>query len=175
MEKYSEIIGLPVICASGGKNIGIVKDILFCPESKEVKALLLEQKGFRVKKRIILIKDVINMGRDAVMVEDSKCIVEMSKAEKTGELGKRGLVRGLNVFSREGNNIGAVEDIIFDSTTGHIEGLEITDGIFQDIINGRKIVPVIGRVEFGSENIILDKEAIEEIMETGGGIKKLLD
>jgi len=34
---------------------------------------------------------------------------------------------------------------------------------------------LIGKVEFGEENILVDNEAVEEMMETGGGIKNLIE
>ena len=175
MEKYSEVIGLPVICAGNGKSLGTVKDIIFCPGTREVKALLLERKGLQVNNRVILIKDVSSFGKDAIMVENCSCAVEMKKAGRNGALGAKGQVRGLKVYTKTGDNLGTVEDVLFDYNTGLIEGLEISDGLMQDLIQGRKVIPLIGKVEFGSENIIVDKDAVEEMVSTGGGLKKLLD
>jgi len=60
---------------------------------------------------------------------------------------------------------------LFDLKHGKIDGIEVSDGLLQDIVKGRSVLPLIGKVEFGEENILVDNEAVEEMMETGGGIK----
>ena len=52
--------------------------------------------------------------------------------------------------------------------------MEVSDGLLQDIITGRNILPLFGKVEFGEENILVDKEAVEEMLSNGGGLKKKL-
>ncbi|MCR4435406.1 MAG: PRC-barrel domain-containing protein [Clostridiales bacterium] len=168
MEKYSEVVGLPVICAETGKTAGTVKDVVFCPKSKEVKAFLLERKGFEIKNKAILLEDVLSLGRDALVVSDFKKAVYLDK------IGEKGEVIGLKVYSRSGDDLGVVKDILFDYRTGTIEGVELSDGLLQDIVQGRKILPLFGKVEFSEENILVDGEASEEMDSTGGGLKNLL-
>src|SRR5690606_33147986 len=43
--RYSKVLNLPVICADNGSRAGTVKEILFGTGDRQVKALLLEQKG----------------------------------------------------------------------------------------------------------------------------------
>ena len=174
MEKYSEVIGLPVICVESGKKIGIIKDIIFCIKFKEVKAFVLEHKGMEIRKKVILLKDVLSLGKDALVVNDSNCTTTMNKAYKTEDFKYSGKIKGLKVYSKAGNDLGIVNDILFDYKNGFIEGVEVSDGFLQDIVLGRKVVPLFGKVEVGSESILIDKEALEEIRTTGGGLKKII-
>ena len=41
----------------------------------------------------------------------------------------------------------------------------------QDLSEGRKIIPLIGKYEFGEDMLLVDNDAIEEAISTGGGIK----
>ena len=175
MERYSEVLGLPVICAENGKRLGTVKDVIFCLGLKEVKAFLLEHEGWHLYKRVILLRDVLDVGRDAVIVNDRKCVTGMRKAEKDGELQYKGELKDLRVYSKSGEDLGIVKDILFDHKTGLIEGLEISDGLLQDLIQGRKVLPLYGKVEFSSDNVLVGRESVEEIIETGRGLKKLLN
>lgn len=174
MEKYSEVLGLPVICVEDGKRMGIIKDILFCPKDKKVLAFLLERKGCKVLKRIILLKDILNLGKDAMIINDASCAKELRKMKKDIEFRDWGRMKGLNVYTKAGEDFGVVQDIMFDYKTGTIEGVEVSDGLLQDIVQGRNILPLFGKVEFSEENVIVDKEAVEEMMGTGGGLKKKL-
>ena len=174
MEKYSEIVGLPVICIENGKKLGNIKDLIFCPKTKEVKAFLLETKGYRISKMIILMKDILNLGKDAIIVNEAACLKSLKEVEKSDALKGRGEIKGLRIYSRSGEDLGIVKDILFDNHTGIIEGVEISDGLFQDLMQGRNVLPLFGKVEFGDENILVDREAIEEMSHTGGGLKKKL-
>lgn len=174
MEKYSEVIGLPVICIDNGRKLGIVEEVIFCPKRKKVLGLLLERKSCHVRKKLLLARDIYEMGKDAVIVADCSCLTDMKKAALLNELGDKGSVLGLRIFTRSGEDIGVVKDVLFDYQSGSIEGVEVSDGLLQDIITGRNILPLFGKVEFGEENILVDKEAVEEMLSNGGGLKKKL-
>jgi len=40
---------------------------------------------------------------------------------------------------------------LFDLKHGKIDGIEVSDGLLQDIVKGRSVLPLIGKVEFGEE------------------------
>jgi len=174
MQKYSEVVGLPVICADNGKRVGIVEDVIFCPQIRRVSAFLLERRGYELEKKVILLKDVLSLGKDALIINNCDCMTTLKKAESSGEFQGRGQIRGLRVYSRSGDDLGFARDILFDYRTGVIEGVEVSDGLLQDIFQGRKIIPFFGKVEFSEENILVDREAVEEMKSTGGGIRKRL-
>ncbi len=174
MERYSEVVGLPVICVDNGKKVGIVKDVIFCPKSKEVKALLLERKGCQIRKKAVAFDNILSLGKDAVIVNDCSCARDLKELERSEILKDKGNIKGLRIYSKSGEDIGVVKDILFDYKSGIIEGVEVSDSLIQDIIQGRNILPLCGKVEFSEENILVDKEAVEEMMNTGGGLKKKL-
>lgn len=174
MHKCSRVIGLPVIYADSGKRAGIIKDVLFCPEERLVKGFLLERKGYGFDKKAVLLKDILSLGSDAAVVNDHTCIASLKKLELAGELKGRGEVRGLRIYSRSGLDMGIARDVLFDPVTGKIEGVEASNGLLQDIVEGRNIIPLFGRVELSSEIILVDREAVEEMTKTNGGINRKL-
>lgn len=174
MHRYSEVVGLPVVCADSGKNAGYVKDIVSNPGQREVMAFLLEHKGMYLKKKVVPLKNVLNLGRDAVIVDNATCVACMGRSEYLEMFANEGGIMGLHIFSRAGDELGVIKDAIFDWKTGRIECVEISDGILQDIVQGRKLLPLVGRVEFSKENLLVDGEAVEEMHDTGGGIRKRL-
>lgn len=174
LHRYSEVLNLPVVCANSGKKAGVIKDIIFCPENKEVSAFLLEHKGLEIKKKVLRLKDILSLGDDAVIINSADCIKSLGKASYSTEFKDEGNILGFRIFTRAGQELGIVKDVIFDWQTGRIEGFEISDGLLQDIMQGRKILPLFGKVEFGEENVLVEKEAVEEMGYTGGGIKNRL-
>lgn len=174
MERYSEVIGLPVICVENGKKIGAVKNIIFCPKKKKLLAFLLECRSYEFSKKVVLTEDILNIGRDALIIKDESSLKDLRKTKNTDEFVDKGEVIGLRVYSKNGEDMGIVKDVIFDYSNSSIEGVEISDGLIQDIIKGRSLLPLFGKVEFGREVILVDNDAIEEITETGGGLKNII-
>jgi uncharacterized protein YrrD len=171
LRKYSEVLNLPVICADSGKKAGIVKDILFSIEERQVKALLLERERVSVKKRVVFLSELISLGTDAAIIDNSGCVSDMDRIAFKKSFEDEGSLIGLKVFSKAGGEVGIVRDVIFDCRTGRIEGFEISDGLLQDVMNGRKLLPLFGKVELGKEFAVVEKEAVDEMEGTGGGIK----
>jgi uncharacterized protein YrrD len=174
LHRYSEVLNLPVLCADSGKKAGVVKDIIFGLGSKEVKALLLEQNGISLKKKVVFLNKLLSLGSDAAMVGNRSCVTDMDRRTYSEAFRDEGALLGLKVFSKAGGELGTVKDVIFDWRTGKIEGFEVSDGMLQDVLQGRKLVPLFGRVELGEEFAIVGNEAVEEMEETGGGIRNRL-
>jgi len=174
LEKYSEVIGLPVICAKDGRKLGTVKDVIFCPGARSVKAFLLERKSYEIGKRVVFFEKVLSLGRDAVIVDDCSCVTALKKGEYAAQFKDQGRITGLRVYSKKGEDFGIVKDVLFDHRTGAIEGVEVSDGLLQDIYRGRNILPLFGKVEFSEDNILVGEESVEEMMNTGGGIRRKL-
>ena len=174
LHRYSEVLNLPVLCADSGKKTGVVKDIIFSPGSREVKALLLEHKGLSLNKKVVFLKELLSLGSEAAIVNNSSSVSDMDRSAYTEAFHDEGSLLGLKVFSKGGGELGVVKDVLFDYQTGKIEGFEISDGILQDVVSGRKILPLFGKVELGDEFAVVEREAVEEMKDTGGGVKNKL-
>ena len=114
-----------------------------------------------------------------VIVRDSKCarkISEVCNGDAVDDISiSPANLKGLRVFTRKGSEVGYIEDVLFDYRTGRIECLELSDGFLQDFIDGRKLMPLIGKVEFAEEHLLVSREAVEEMKESGGGIRKYFE
>ena len=174
MHRYSEVLNLPVLCADTGKKAGVVKDIIFSLDDKEVKALLMEHKGLSLKKKIVFINELLSLGSDAAIVNSSSCVSDMDRSAYSKAFQDEGSLLGLKIFSKAGGELGVIKDVLFEYKTGKIESFEISDGLYQDVMKGRKLLPLFGKVELGEEFAIVGREAVEEMEETGGGIRNKL-
>jgi uncharacterized protein YrrD len=179
LKKYREVVGLPVLCAQEGKILGVVEDIIISFQNREVKGFELKKRGYDIASRGFLFKDVENFGKDALIIKKSSCIDSLKNLDinisfNKARIPNKKVICGRRVYTNTGRELGVVEDILFDPTTGRLEGIEVSDGILEDIIQGRNILPLFGKVEFGEDNIMVGREAVEEMMSTGGGIIKRL-
>lgn len=167
MLNYSEVIGLPVICADNGKEVGNVNDICFYDGTIEIRALLINHGLLNQSRKVILIKYLSNIGKDALIIDKMSCMKNFRSLGKNNITGGEKII-GLKIYSKTGKNLGIVKDVLLNFKTRMIEGIKVSDGLVQDIMEGRNIVPLFGKFEFGKENIVVDNEAIEEIITTGG-------
>lgn len=174
LRKYSEVLNLPVICASNGKRAGVVRDVLFSMETREVTAFLLEHRGVEIARRLVPLKEVLGLGAGALIIDSSAGISKMGRDEYLRTFGKNKSILGLRIFTKDGEDLGFVKDFVFDPATGRMEGVEVSEGFFRDVVNGRSILPLFGKVEFSEENVLVGREAVEEMANTGGGIKNRL-
>ncbi|MHB8062748.1 MAG: PRC-barrel domain-containing protein [Ruminiclostridium sp.] len=174
LKKYSNVLGLPVISATDGMKIGTLKDVAFCKDNKGILGFILEKGSHAIKGNVILLRDVLSLGNDALIIDNPNCLLEYRKFRKTCELQEDIQLRGLKIYTHSGEDIGMVQDILFDYKTGKVEGVQVSDGLVQDLLRGRNILPFLGKVEIGN-NILVENEAVEEMMNTGGGIRSRLE
>jgi len=175
LKKYSDVLGLPVISATDGMKIGTLKDIAFCKDNKGILGFILEKGSHAIKGNVILLRDVLSLGNDALIIDNSNCLLEYRKFRKTCELQEDIQLRGLKIYTHSGDDIGIVQDVLFDYKTGKVEGVQVSDGLVQDLLMGRNILPFLGKVEIGNNNILVENEAVEEMMNTGGGLRSRLE
>jgi len=168
--KIREILGLPVIYSDGSKSPGFLKDIIINVNEKQVKAFVVEKTGLKKNKTIFGFEDIHDVGAGALIakkIPDTKRY-ENEKYEENYHVNKKfsdidKKKYEIKVYSKDGDDLGFVKDIFFNLQTGYIEAFELSDGLIDDIIGGRKIIPLIGKYEFGEENIVVGTEAVEEM------------
>lgn len=175
LRKYSDVLGLPVISAKDGMKIGTLKDVVFCKDNKGILGFVLEKNSHALKGTVVLLNDVLSLGNDALIIDNPNCLLEYRKFKKTCEIQDKIQLRGLKIYTHSGEDIGIVKDILFDYKTGKVEGVQVSDGFVQDLIMGRNILPFFGKVEIGNGNILVENEAVEEMMNTGGGLRSRLE
>jgi uncharacterized protein YrrD len=175
LKKYSDVLGLPVISAKDGMRIGVLKDIIFCKDNKGIQGFILEKDNLGFKGNVVLLRNVLSLGNDALIIESPDCLVEYRKFRKACDIQEDVRLRGLKIYTQSGEHIGIVQDVLFDYKTGKVEGVQVSDGLVQDLLMGRKILPFLGKVEIGSMNILVENEAVEEMINTGGGFRSRLE
>ncbi|MCK8825083.1 PRC-barrel domain-containing protein [Fuchsiella alkaliacetigena] len=152
--KGYEILNLPVINLKNTEKIGVVEDIVFDPEKQQIIGLVLTGKGWLKEEQVIPYQKINSIGRDAVTIKDETVIEELD-----GEVehldGSSGKVMGSTVLTNQGQDLGVIDDIFLNPSTGRINGYEISDGVVEDIINGRGILSASNEFKYGDDVVVV--------------------
>jgi uncharacterized protein YrrD len=94
---------------------------------------------------------VQKMGSDAVLID------EEAKAEFSDDGCGIKSLKGCSVISSEGKDLGTVEDLIMEVQDGRVLGWEISDGLVQDLVEGRRVLPVGSVITCGLDRFIVQE------------------
>jgi uncharacterized protein YrrD len=155
MQRARDVIGLPVIEAKRGKEVGYVHDLLF-NEQTHLAGILLTEKAFLQQGKYVPAKAICAIGTDCVMITDQRAIVSFSFPPDwiTVQTGTARF-QGKAFVTTEGEHLGFVEDVYFRVETGNIVGYELSNGFLSDIVDGRKIIRSMHRMKLGEDVVII--------------------
>lgn len=141
-KKGREIQGLSVLDIKTGKYLGEVKDIIYCSMENKVRGFLLSDNSWLWGARILLYDQVVSIGPDVIMVDgEDKIHSTKYHADYKSWYEDRIEVRGCELVSDTGKIVGTIKDLIIDPY-GNIVGYELSDGFVQDLLVGRRTIPV---------------------------------
>ncbi|WP_188540905.1 PRC-barrel domain-containing protein [Paenibacillus segetis] len=164
--RLQEMIGLAVFDVEGGKQVGKVLDMML-NENWSITGILLEGKTlFSSSVKAVLWNDIVAYGEDAVMIRNQQAVhkLEAENIQLTF-LSGNGKLKELSVLTTDGIMIGHVTDVYFNHELGNtITGIEISDGFFSDLMEGRKMLPYTSGMTKG-ENVIMVPPLSEQMLE----------
>ncbi len=158
MLKGREIISLPVVALNNGKQVGEVKDLVYDINENRVVGYLVENGGWLRNSKGFLHEDICRREDESLIITDESAIkpVKSIPALKQTIVAKSD-IRGRRVEYEDGRIIGIIQDLILDENTGEIIGYEISDGVIEDLLNGRFTIPNTG-LSIGPDRVIASFE-----------------
>lgn len=153
MRTLSRVKGLPVYELASGQKLGEVCDVSISSNGSVVG--LLVKKGAFIKKMCqVKVSRVASFGNDGVMVKDMSAL-EPLETEPEYTFEHHESLAGKKLLTKEGEQLGLLEDVYFIEELGTIVGYELTDGFFSDLTNGKRVVNSIGPPAIGKDAIIV--------------------
>lgn len=175
MKKSKQLTGTEVINPESGEVIGRVKDTLFLPGDKKIRGLLISCRRWIKSLKILIIEDIKAIGNDAILIKSSGKLIECEKLpwykDATNEK-KR--VMGLKLITKDGEELGFIEDIIVNEKDCTIEGYVLTDGIIEDIIKGKIVIPSTDEIVFGKDAVFISSDCRNIILKNDISLKRVL-
>lgn len=145
-----EIIGLPILDLNKGNQVGWVKDVVFDQEKDKVAGIILEGGHLFNANKGIPRSVLVSVGKDAITVSNCslKEIVGLKWSQKIGN----------QVYTKDGDAWGTIEDVFLDDAAEHIVGFEISDGLFADLLDGRGAIFKQNVMVDGKDILIVDDQ-----------------
>ena len=147
MRNAKDLQGLAIVDVQGGNKLGNADEIVVSPENGRLLGFVMKRAGLlTAKERIIEMRDVRNIGPDAITVEGDE-VAHVSAAAQEGfqeaRSGKRSLT-GKKVVTQDGSVIGSVSDYTIDEQQARVTGLILSGGLFEksDVVPADRIVSV---------------------------------
>lgn len=126
MKKSAEILGLPIISITEGRELGISKALLIDAKNGIVAALILEDEDWFRGVKVLPYNCVIAIGEDAVTVTSSENILQLNEASEYEPLLTANVkIIGTKAITKAGSIQGSVTEIYVDEN-GKVGKCEIT-------------------------------------------------
>ncbi|NJM47616.1 MAG: hypothetical protein HC860_16810, partial [Alkalinema sp. RU_4_3] len=172
MRKGTDLIGKPVIDYECGSQLATVKDLIFSQEQDSLLALLTEEAGWFRGGKIVPVNHILAIGADGIIVKSSESIMPVKQAPAIKELiDKKNILRGTQIITLSGRNLGRMVDLYFNTSTGVVEGYEVSGGLFADAYTGRSFVPTSKTFRIGQDFAFVPNNVVELMEEQVGGLK----
>ena len=136
MKKSVEILGLPVISITEGRELGMSKYLLIDAKNGSIAAITIEDEDWYRGVKLLPYSSVIAIGNDAVTVTNSENILTLEDAgDYEAMLDANIKIIGTKAITKSGTIQGKVVEI-YVGDTGKIEKCEIeaSDGSLSEII-----------------------------------------
>lgn len=173
--KGKSVIGLNIVTIDTGAVVQTVDDIAYDPINHRIIALLVDSGGLFSSAKAIHMDDVRNIGEDAVIVHDAsviKSVKDLGDDVHSISDSNKHLVK-TNILTIDGKELGKVTDIYFDSATGEVESMEVSQGGLKSMTEGKKSIKPSDIVTIGADATIVSAYTEMKLDAQGeeGGLK----
>lgn len=175
MKKSRQLTGLRIVDLKYGKIIGKIDGVVFYPRHKKILGFRVNCGKWVKKHKALPVREIVSIGTDSITVRSDNALAEYGINPEFLEAEKeKNRIFGLAVMANTGEELGYIEDIIIDENKCTIEGYVLTDGIIDDILNGKSIIPYAQEMIFGEEVIIIVSDYKNVVMRNEFKLKKVL-
>ncbi|MGG6310945.1 PRC-barrel domain-containing protein [Paenibacillus macerans] len=164
--RMQEMIGLAVFDVEHGKQVGKVLDVMLNSDWSIAGIQLENRFLWNSSIKVVLWDDIVAYGEDAVMIRNQQAVRkwEAENIQNTFLTGS-GKLKELPVLTEDGIRLGHVTDVYFEHELGNtITGIEISDGFFTDLMEGRRTLPFLPEMTRG-ENVIMVPPNSDQLLE----------
>lgn len=149
MLRASDLIGLPVLAGPQTRPIGRVQELLVSRDGLRLCGLVLENGGLFGRRRVLDYRAVRGIGSTCVLAEEQ--YLEDAEATCCGSA-----LAGLPVLDGSGEELGTLDDLHFEPSTGQVHAFQLSRGFVDDLLSGKAILPLSGPAVAGEGAIVLD-------------------
>ena len=161
MKKSVEILGLPIISITEGRELGLSQTLLIDAKNAAVAAITIEDEDWYRGVKLIPFESIVVIGSDAIIITSSENILRYDSDSRYEALLDANIrVLGTKAITKSGSIRGKVSEI-FIGDDGKIEKCELTalDGSVSEISAGEVAI-------FGKQVTMIDAAAQKKPVES---------
>lgn len=175
MRNGKGMLGKPVVAYDSGEEFRTIIDLIFDQKSNQLLGFLVDEGGWFSNALVLPLKSIQAIGADAVIVASRDAIMPASEFPEIQSILERdNILKGTRIMTIDGRDLGTMEDLYFDDSSGAIEGYEVSGGIFADAYSGRSFVPAPDTLKIGEDIAFVPAETAALMEEQVGGIRAAL-
>ncbi len=174
MIKETDLIGLPILKEDHEPLSYEIKDIIYCFKDFRILGLYLQQINSIKYTKILPYTKIKNITEEGILIYSINDIVDADEIAEIKDAINNKSVIGYEIYSNTGEIIGVVKDALLQIRSGKILGFIMSEGLFDDLVNGYSFLPLVERINFYEYRIMLNNEEQLKILPQQGGLKKML-
>jgi uncharacterized protein YrrD len=168
LTKYSDTVGKIVRDINHGTNIGTVTGLLLDPGQQTIGAAILSGE------KAIRLKAVHSFGRDAIMIDSQERRSDTENQSLVDQFNKIGSVLKKRIIARDGEEVGIVEDVLFDCFSGEVLLIVVSGGVLQKFMGGPMYLVADFVQTIGSDHVIAKGGAADAVVREYSGLERVL-
>ncbi len=154
-----QLKGIAVVAIDDGARLGSVSDVLVDLDHRCVRALVMNEGGLlRGNNRILDIGDVRSVGADAVMIQSRDLLKADREDTRYQTFPNLHTISSLRVVSQNGDLVGNMSTINFETSDGTFTDLEISKHGLLGSFQAKIVVPAAAAVSMGRDVIVIPNE-----------------
>jgi uncharacterized protein YrrD len=158
MQKLSHVVGRPVVASETGERVGHVADVLLDPGSHQIIGLVMAG-GVFAAEHVLPYGDVQTLGKDAVIARAGRGLLDPGEWHRQGTAATRSsALRHRRVLTTSGRQLGEIDDVYVDETTGRVEGIEIRGSSFRGLLHTHSRLPHGDGLTIGADAVLVPDE-----------------
>lgn len=151
----TETLNLPVISLDSGHRLGECHGYVF-DASKKALALQVRQKGLFSRYKVIPYPEISHIGKDAIVVPSEKNLGSPRKMPEIAQaIEEKVQVLGAQVLTEKGENLGLVQEVLLEASSGKIDSILVSQGMFKDLTRGPSQISFQEIKKIGPDRIIV--------------------
>lgn len=173
MRKSKQLTGIEIVDRKSGRLLGTIKEVIFMPGDKKILGFIVNCGKWIKGSKVLLPGDIAHIGKDVILVKHNDVLEGLDKLPHYNEaMHERERVFSLRVITDKGQELGYFDDIIVDEEDCSIGGYVLTDGIIEDILRGKLVLPFYDSIIFGEHAVIVDSSCMNIMLINDISFKK---
>ena len=166
MRKGYDFLGKTIVSYATGEKLDRVKDIVFDPNTNRLLALIVREKNWFNPTQIVLLQDIRAIGANAIIITSEDAVISAEQVPQVKQvLAQPHILRGTQVMTTNGHDLGRITDLYVDEETGIIEGYEVSGSSFASTHSGHSFIPAPQTLKIGQQVAFVSPEVLDLMQE----------